>query len=172
MELKKGTELNDENALRDLRVLYGANRNGIIAVFLWILAGFFLLLSLMAASFALKGDKVASNAFGAVLFLAVALLLANFGRKKLEKMKNQVRAVHEGKFRYREAVVVNKHFGSSTVGGVSRQLNLLVFQSDEAPGGTEEVSVFRDLYDEVSVGQQLYVIYLPEGAVTAIRKYV
>lgn len=147
------------------------NGNGVIAVFFMALAVLFGLLAILILSFVIQEDNVASNLVGVVLFGGIAALAFRASRKARNKMRGQVNAVQNDQLQYRVDVVREKYFSSVTTGGKSNQLNILVFSNPEAPQGKEQVSVFREVYDGLEVGEEAYVIYLPgENKVTAIKK--
>lgn len=173
MELRNGSELQDERALAELKGRYQMNENGVIAFFFMALAVIFALLAVLILSFVIKGENVTSNLVGVVLFGGIAVLAFRASRKARNKMRGQVNEIQNDQFLYRVDVVREKYFSSVTTGGRSNQLNILVFSNPEAPQGKEQVSVFREVYDGLEVGEEAYVIYLPgENNVTAIKKYV
>lgn len=173
MELKSGKEMNDDQALSYIRKVYSFNNLIYFVIFLRAIALIFVLLSIMVLTFVIKGENVVSNLVGIALFLGIACALTMSGQKLKRKMDDQVEAVQRGEFQYRIATLTGKHFGSETVGGRSQQLNLLVFQNPENPSELEEVCVDRSFYDGATVGEDMYVVYLPERATAlAVKKFV
>lgn len=171
MELKNGTELNDEKAKEALKAQYTFSSNGIISIFFHMLTAMLLMIGLFALTSALQGYNVASNVIGVLLFGIGTAFSFKFARKQWRKHEKVISDVQNDRYQWRTAVILEKHESfRRKENGQRKYFGVLYFPGMEEPTKRERVEVTTALYESVEVGEEVYVIYIQSETIPAVIK--